>query len=494
MWQNMYNRYKLMNIPKFFPALLLVFASLTGFSQTAGGQAKRECFMILVGKNASAGGTVLLAHNNDLTGSEPSHLHKYSREVHPKGDSIDFPSGLSIPQADTTYAWLALKIQKGYAEGDAVAINEYGVAVAGGVALKPDRNVRAEAADPLVEKGVTGGIRYVALQRSRTARQCVKMIGDFYTRYGVTYPSGIGIADTNEIWYIESGGGHCWAAVRIPDSCYWPQANGYRIGYVDPGDTVNYYCSPGLLDFCETHGLWNPGQGRFDFAAAFGGGRKERNEKPFYDTRRIWRCFKLLTPSVDLSPEAERYPQCLPPDQKISLTDCFAVLRDRYEKTPFESIVDDSGENGERPIASRNAVHTDVISLKPGLPVDAGAVMWAGIGSPLVTVYVPFAFGTQSMDNDYFETDTQAGSSAFRIFKELADHARNNKRLLRKIRKEQSEIEKHSIEDVNRLIDDIDAGMLPAKQSVSRWDDLSEHYLLKALKMAERFNKKYSGR
>ncbi len=453
----------------------------------------RECFMILVGKNASADGSVLLAHNNDLSGVEPSHLVKYPGESHSPTDSVSFPSGLRIPQTASTYAWLTLNILEGYAEGDAVAINEHGVAIAGGVALQPDRNSRAEIVDPLVQTGLTGGIRYIALQRSKTARQCVKMLGDFYTEFGVTYPSGVGIADTNEIWYIESGGGYSWAAVRIPDSCYWPQANGYRIDFVDPEDTLNYYCSPGLIDFCIANHLWNPGTGLFDFADAFGGGRSERNEKPFYDTRRIWRCIDLLNPSMAFKTDLEEYPAFLVPEEKISLTDCFGILRDRFQGTEFENQVDDSGEKGERPIASWNAVHTDVINLMPGLPVENSAVMWVGIGPPQVTTYIPFSFVTQMILPPFSETNLQPDNeSAFWIFHSLAEKARSNKKLLKKISKKQLKMEKEFIAKVNKMIYQAEEDP-PYENDLHAlsWDLFSIYAASQSIDKAQRFLRKY---
>ena len=66
------------------------------------------------------------------------------------------------------------------------------------------------------------------------ARQCVEYLGNMYTEYGVSYPSGVGIADSREIWYMEQGGGRTWAAVRVPDDCCLVAANGYRIGEIDP--------------------------------------------------------------------------------------------------------------------------------------------------------------------------------------------------------------------------------------------------------------------
>ena len=275
--------------------------------------------MMLVGKGASADGSVLLAHNNDLSGKEASVLRKYPAQDYESNDSVAFPSGRIIPQFEHTYGWMALQLAAGFAEGDAVAINEQGVCIAGGVALKADRNSRAVEADPLMPSGLNGGVRYIALQRSITARECVKTLGDLYTTYGVTYPGGVGIADSSEIWYIESGGGHTWAAIRIPDTCYWVQANGYRIENVDPSDTMNFYCSPELLSFCCEHNLWNPREGEFSFAKAFGGGRQEQNLKPCYDSRRIWQAIEILSPSLKMDANQHEFPLFLVPDVKIDL-------------------------------------------------------------------------------------------------------------------------------------------------------------------------------
>ncbi len=436
--------------------LFIVFLSIcvqSGNCQSTDNEIDRECFMLLVGKDASADGSVVLAHNNDLSGIEKSHLVQYARREYTSVDSVYFPSGLVIPQANVTFAWMSLEIEKGYDEGDAVAVNEYGVAIAGGVALKQDRNSRATKADPLIKNGVTGGIRYIALQRSETARQCVKMLGEFYTQFGVTYPSGVGIADASEVWYIESGGGHSWAAVRVPDSCYWAQANGYRIGYVDTEDTLNYYCSPKLLTFSKNRGLWNPEKGEFDFSDAFGGGRYEKNKKPFYDTRRIWRCQDLLNPGLMLKSNQNRYAEFLVPHENISLEMCFEILRDRYQGTDFENNIDDTGKNGERAIASWKGVHTDVISLNSNLPAKEWGIMWVGIGPPQTTCYIPHFCGTDTIHPDFGNAPLKyLNSSAFSLFKKLANRSQNNNLFLKRVRIAFDQIELEAIATVRNRV------------------------------------------
>jgi len=385
-----------------------------------GDAVERECFMILVGKDATTDGSVLLAHNNDLTGKEVSLIEKHPRQTHPSGSVVVFPSGLEIPQSDETCEWMVMRIAEGFEEGDAVAINEYQVAIAGGVALGRDRAGRAERADPLVKTGLTGGVRYIALQRAKTARECVEIVGDLYTEYGVTYPSGFGVADPNEIWYIESGGGRSWAAVRVPDDGYWVQANGYRIGVIDPADTVNVLVSPGLLEFCKKTGLWDPETGPFCFKSAFGGQYSKTPGKEFYNTRRVWRGMDLLSPSLGLDVEAGEFPMTAVPDKKVSLEALFAILRDHYEGTSFAAYTANGESLGERLIASPTCVHTDVIQMRGDRPVDIGAVLWAGLSRPSAAFYIPFYFGVREIPGRFACADTECGP-AFDVFKRLSD-------------------------------------------------------------------------
>jgi len=377
-----------------------------------------ECYMILAGKEASADGSILLAHDNDLAGHQASLIEKYPRMKHEPGEIITFPSGLEIPQVEETCEWMVLRIHSGYEEGDAVAVNEYGVAIAGGVALGGDHNKKAAEADPLMKQGLSGGVRYIALQRSKTARECVELIGTLYTRYGVTYPSGVGVADGKEVWYIEAGGGRHWAAVRIPDDSYLAVANAYRIGEINISDGKNCFTSPKLLDFAEESGLWDPAHGPFNFAKAFGGGKVNKN--PYYDSRRVWRGLQLLSPGIQFDPDEKEHPLFLKPDEKITVKKLMDVLRDTYAGTPFELYPKEGKGSKERGIAVPQCVHADVLQLRSGLPNDIGSVLWAGLGSPLTTPYVPYYFGVDKIPKPYGAGGpTYDSNSAFWINRSL---------------------------------------------------------------------------
>ncbi len=375
--------------------------------------------MVLVGKKATRDGSVLLAHNNDLPGTIASLVKVIPHQSHPPGAVIRFESGLEIPQVSHTFRLLIMYCYYGFAEGDTIAINPYGVTLAGGVSLKDDRNTAARAADPLIKNGITGYIRYIALQRYKTARECVEFMGRMYSKHGIAYPSGMAIADQNEIWYMEAGGGKCWAAQRVPDDCYLAAANGYRIQEIDFKDKRNFILPPYLKSLAKKKGLWK-GKQPFNFARIFGG-QKER-EKDYYNARRIWRLQRQLTPSLQQDPQAFTHPVMLKPDRKVDLAGLFALLRDYYKGTPFDVSRVSAGAAGkkERAVGIFRTVHTDVVQLRDNLPPEIGAVMWAGLGSAFTTPYIPYYLGIKETPRPYqIAGPSFDGNSAFWHFRAL---------------------------------------------------------------------------
>ncbi len=405
----------------FFVQFFLFTGILNAFSQVSeNSNLVSECYMIMVGKDATTDGSVLIAHNNDLTGTEISFCEKNPRKKHLPSDSIRFSNGLTIQSSPITYEWMVLRTKRGYIEGDAVAVNEHQVAIGGGVSLISDRNLKARIADPMILKGLPGGVRYIALQQTKTARQCVELIGDLYNKYGVAYPSGVSIADPNEIWYLETGGGSTWAAIRVPDSCYWVQANGYRIGNINIDDTANIITSPALLDFCKKKGLWDPGMGSFNFKKTFGG-MVYSSENPYYNSRREWRGISILSPSLNPDPEGRDFPMFFKPDERINVEKLFSILRDHYQGTEFDGYPDKGKSPGERMIASSKCVHSDVIQLRGKMNADIGAIIWIGLSRPFSSPYVPFYFGIKKIPLAYsgIPEDKRTAFSAFRGLSDL---------------------------------------------------------------------------
>ena len=165
------------------------------------------CYMLIGCRNAFESGVMLGGHNDDLFGYDAALMEIYPHAHHEPGASIQLPTGPVIPQPRETDRLLMLRTFRGNLAGDTIAINEHNVCLMGGDNLAMDRNDRAAAADPVVDKGVAGGVRLVALMQSKTARECVERIGRYYTEYGNRFPCAVGVFDTEEAWYIEGGGG-----------------------------------------------------------------------------------------------------------------------------------------------------------------------------------------------------------------------------------------------------------------------------------------------
>ena len=375
-----------------------------------------ECFLVLAGKKTTANGCTLVAHNNDLHGTEAALLRKFRKEKKRSDTTWNFSTGTHVCLPDFSYEHMILQICHGFDAGDFAGINECQLAIAGGVSLLVDGSPTARLADPLVYNGITAGIRLAALSCCSTARQCVEYLGNMYTEHGVSYPSGVGIADSQEIWYMEQGGGRTWAAVRVPDDCCLVAANGYRIGEIDPS-SPDVLTSPGLIDFCSTKGLYSSTDGTFNFSRIFGGGR----EKYTIDSRRIWGALRYLTPSVARDADAREFPLMVHPEQPLSVSLVACLLRDQYNETAYDIHVP-SGQGRERPIAVPSTVHSNIIELRKDVPASIGAVLWASLASPSTSPYIPFYFGIAEIPEAFSRAgDTCNRSQAYWRFKIISN-------------------------------------------------------------------------
>ncbi len=342
-----------------------------------------ECFLLLAGKKATASGCVLVAHNNDLHGNEAALLKKYPEQRVRSVPDWLFPSGVRVPMPAFSHEYLALEIYLGFDEGDCAAVSGKQVAIAGGVSLLADGNRQAREADLLLDDGIAAGIRLAALSFCSTARECVEYLGAMYWQYGVRYPSGVGIADADEVWYMEQGGGRTWAAVRLPDDCCLVAANGYRIGELD-FTSPDLLTSPDLQGFTIRHGLYHPDSGPFNFARIFGQARQRYT----VDTRRLWGALRLLTPSVTRDPDAREFLLWVRPETPLTIPAVTGLLRDQYGDTDYD-VHSAVKSTGERPIAVPSTVHASIIELHRNVPKGCGPVLWACLASPLTSPFIP---------------------------------------------------------------------------------------------------------
>ena len=369
--------------------------------------AGNACTNFLVGKKASADGSVFISYSADSYGMSGFVAH-FPAAYHPEGamrDIYEWDSGKylgQIPEARRTYNVLG-------------NINEYQVAIA---------ETTFGGRDELVDTaGIMdyGSMIYIALQRSRTAREAIDVMTSLVAEYGYcSSGESFSIADPDEAWILEMVGkagkekGAVWVAVRIPDDCISAHANQARIRKFDMNDMENVRYSADVVEFARKMGYYNGSDKDFDFAAAycpadFGGLR--------YCDARVWSFFNMFgaedmtkyLPWAQGDPTAEPMPLYMKPKAPVSLQDMQRGMRDHYEGTPFDVTTDlgagpfnmpyrpsplsfkvDGKEYfNERPISTFQTAFTFVAQLRSWLPDAVGGVMWFGTDDANMVVFTP---------------------------------------------------------------------------------------------------------
>ena len=435
------------------------------------------CTTILIGKKASWDGSTIIARNEDSSNGEfcPKRfvvVHPSEQPRHYKGVishvEIDLPDD---PQRYTSCPNAIL--DKGI-WGEA-GINEAQVAMSATETLTT--NERVLGADPLVElraaKGVPGEDGFepevpggigeedfltIVLPYVRTAREGVLRLGSLLEQFGTYEMNGTAFSDADEVWWMETVGGHHWIARRVPDDCYVTMPNQLGIDYFDLDDALgeqrDFMCSADLrewmaqnhldLTLAEQWGADGPlgGRGadgvcsRFNPREAFGS-HSERDH--VYNTCRAWYMQRCLNPSDDwdgpdaeFGPESDDLPWCRVPERKLTMEDVKDVLSSHYEGTPFDPY----GELGTveqrrryRTIGINRQSELAAMQIRPYGPAATRGVEWLTYGSNPFNTLVPFY--TEVGDTPAYLRDTTARVTtesfywANRLVAALAD-ARHN--------------------------------------------------------------------
>ena len=300
------------------------------------------CTTILVGKNASYDGSTLVARNEDSSNGvfEPKRM----RVVHPDEQPRVYTSVLShltveLPDNPMRYTSVP-DVVPGHGIWAEAGFNELNVGMSATETLTTNERVRG--ADPLVDyvpaKGNEGEDGYVPAQPgglgeedmvtlvlpyAKSARDGVRILGDLLERYGTYENNGIAFSDVDEIWWLETIGGHHWIAKRVPDDAYVTMPNQLGIDSFDLDDAegaqVDHMCSADLRSWmAEWHldltlGVEGDGPAAvFNPREAFG---SHSDSDHVYNTPRAWYMQRCLNPSdvwdgpdADYTPESDDIP------------------------------------------------------------------------------------------------------------------------------------------------------------------------------------------
>lgn len=387
---------------KFFASAMMAVAMLGSVSEA------EACSNFIVGKKASVDGSVMCSYSADDYGMFQNLCH-YPAAKHAKGEMrkiFDWDSNKyygEIPEAAETYNVIG-------------NINEWQVTIG-----ETTYGGREEMVD---STGIMdyGSLIYVALQRSKTAREAIKVMTTLANTYG--YNSGgetFTICDPNEAWIMEMMGkgagskGAVWVALRIPDDAICAHANQSRIGKFNMKDKKNVMYAKDVVSFARSKGWFKGKDADFSWKMAYA--------KPDFSGRRFCdaRAWAMLNHFYDMSPyldwalgknpDAQDMPLWVVPNKKVSVKDVENVMRDHYEGTPL-SVADGSDIGGgiwempyrptplmykvdgkqyfnERPVSTQQSGFVFVSQMRSWLPREIGGVFWFANDDANMAAFTP---------------------------------------------------------------------------------------------------------
>jgi dipeptidase len=375
------------------------------------------CTNFLVTKGASKDGSVMITYNADSF-TNYGELYHFPAAKYPEGTMLD------VYEWDTG-KYLG-KIKQARETFNVVGnINEYQVVLG---------ETTFGGREELVDHKATmdyGSLMYIALQRSKTARDAIKVMTDLVAEYGYcSEGESFSIGDANEAWIMEmiskgeGNKGAVWVAVRIPDGYVSAHANQARITTFPLNDPNNCLYSPDVISFARSKGYFNGKDSEFSFSDTyapldFGAIR--------YCEGRVWSLFRRVNKDIEKyisyikCENLERMPLYVKPENKLSVQDVMGLMRDHFEGTEFDMTKgvaagpysmpyrarplewEYKGEKyfNERPISTPQTGFLFIAQMRSYLPNEIGGVLWFGVDDSYMSVYVPMYCCLTNIPHNY---------------------------------------------------------------------------------------------
>ena len=370
-----------------------------------------SCTTVLVGKAASNDRSTMIARTDD------GHFDvKKLVVVEPKDQPKKYKSVIShleIELTETPMRYTACpSVDPKEGIWAATGINAAGVGMTATETITS--NPRVLAADPLVEyrkaktrreKDVPGGIGeedivVLVLPYIHSAREGVERLGALLERYGTYECNGIAFNDADEVWWLETIGGHHWMARRVPDDVCVINPNQFGMDAFDLEDAFGekkaHLCSSDLREFIAQNRLDLNQDGRFNPRDVFG---SHRDMDHIYNTPRAWFMGRFLTPrshrwdgpDAEFTPESDDIPWALRPDRKIAAEDVKYMLSSHYQGTPYNPYASrDTGKRGMyRSIGINRTGVTSICQIRGEAPEAVRGVEWICFGSTAFDAMLP---------------------------------------------------------------------------------------------------------
>ena len=384
------------------------------------------CTNLIVGKKASADGSVMCTYNCDGFGFAGS-LGFFAPGMHPDGEMLQIRSW-GPPQKEER-----MIKQVPYTFGVVALMNDHQVSI-----VETTWDGRKELHNP------EGWLDYftlmnLTLQRASTAREAIAIMHQLVQEYGYNSTGeSFAVCDKEEAWIMEMIGkgkgrkGAIWIAMRVPDDCITAYANSSRIQKFPQAKKVDKklgFCivenecmySADIISFAREMGYFSGEDKDFSFREAYG---PLDFSKIRYCEARVWSFFRRhynpeemdsYLPFINGKVEiCDHLPLWIKPDKPVSVRDLMNDMRDHYEGNALDMTADVSaGPWGspyrnqpvnfysedstkmfrERPIGCQQSAMTMVCQMRDWLPDEVGGVTYFNLDDATMVAYVPVYCG-----------------------------------------------------------------------------------------------------
>ncbi len=397
------------------------------------------CTTILVGKAASYDGSTIIARNDDSGAG--SYTPKKYAVVHPEEQPRLYKSVIShveikLPGDPMRYTCVPNAL-KGEGIWAASGVNAANVAMTATETITS--NPRVLGADPLVcyepadgdKPERAGGIGEedivtITLPYIKSAREGVIRLGSLLEQYGTYEMNGVAFQDVDEIWWLETIGGHHWIARKVPDDVYVVMPNQFGMDEFDLADALGaqneFMCSADLPEFIEKYHLDVENMEDKVCPRDIFGSHDDADH--VYNTPRAWFMERTLNPNsavwdgpdADFTPVSDDIPWCMIPEKKITMEDVKYVLSSHYQGTlydPYGNYGDKSLRGAYRSIGVNRTDFMSAIQIRPYVDEDSSAIQWLAFASNAFNVMVPFYTNVDEVPEYFANTSADVSTNNF---------------------------------------------------------------------------------
>ena len=393
------------------------------------------CTTLLVGRKATNDGSTIVARNEDC--GNGSFNAKSMVAVAPEDQPRTYTgvnSHLTIELPDNPLRYTCVpNTDKADGGGGEAGINVANVSMSATETIST--NARVLGADPLVAYqpavGKPGDADYqpekpggigeedmvtIVLPYIKSAREGVLRMGELLEKHGTYETNGVAFGDENDVWYIETVGGHHWIARRVPDDCFVAQPNRLGIDRLDLRDALgegrDNLCSADLPEWMAANHLdVTPGDPDASGDTVCGIPSVFNPREAFgsytwldivYNNPRAWYICSVLAEDAGAfggafgttsgagsatavyGPESMDIPWCMKPKVKVSAMDVKNILSSTYDGTiydPYGLQGTEESRNRFRDIGINRTCECSVLQVRPRAPKAARGVQWVSFGS-----------------------------------------------------------------------------------------------------------------